>query len=75
MKDLEILKDILDYRIRNQMLYNENLLKVRNPEIRELFAQLRDDETRDIIKLQQKIEKIRVPKSIITKIIPTRPTY
>ncbi len=75
MEDVDILKDILQYRIINQVSYNENLVNVRNPEVRHVFTQLRDDEMRDIIRIQQKIERNKRNSGIIAKIIPNRPKY
>ena len=75
MEDIEILKDILQYRIINQVSYNENLINVRNPEVRHTFTQLRDDEMRDIVRVQQKIERNKGYMGMIAKIIPKRPKY
>jgi hypothetical protein len=75
MKDVDILKDILENRISNQKLYNHNILNVRNPELRQMYTQLRDDETRAVVNLQQKIARFGAPTGIITKIFPTKPTY
>jgi len=75
MEDIDILKDILQYRIINQVSYNENLVNVRNPEVRHLFTQLRDDEMRDIIRIQQKIERNKGNSGILAKIIPNRQKY
>jgi len=75
VEDVDILKDILQYRIINQVSYNENLVNVRNPEVRYVFTQLRDDEMRDIIRLQQKIERNKGTSGLIAKIIPNRPKY
>jgi hypothetical protein len=75
MKDVDILKDILETRISNQILYNHNLLNVRNPDLRQVYTQLRDDETRAIVRLQQKIAGLEAPTGIISKIFPTKPTY
>ena len=75
MEDIDILKDILQYRVINQISYNENLINVRNPEVRHTFTQLRDDEMRDIVKIQQKIERNKGATGIIAKIIPKKPKY
>lgn len=75
MDDIDILKDILQYRIINQISYNENLINVRNPEARYTFTQLRDDEMRDIVRIQQKIERNKGTSGIIAKIIPRKPKY
>jgi hypothetical protein len=68
MKDRDILEDILEHKINNQIHYNENILINKNPEARHVFTQARDDETRDIVRLQQKLERIRSNTSIIGKI-------
>ncbi|MFZ5966894.1 MAG: hypothetical protein ACOYVK_06940 [Bacillota bacterium] len=75
MEDLDILKDILDYRIANQMFYNESIIHITNPEVRQMFVQLRDDETRAVMNLQEKIKRMQTKPNIISKIFPTRPTY
>jgi hypothetical protein len=75
MKDVDILKDILENRISNQKLYNNNILNVRNPELRQMYTQLRDDETRAVVNLQQKIARFGASTGIIGKIFPTKPTY
>lgn len=68
MKEVDILKDILEYRVSNQLFYNENLINIRNPGVRQLYTQLRDDEMRAIVKLQQKIEKLEAKPYIVSKI-------
>ena len=75
MEDINILKDILQYRIINQVSYNENLISIRNPEVRQVFTQLRDDEMRDIVRIQQKIERNKGNAGIIAKIIPNKPKF
>ena len=63
------------YRVINQVSYNENLVNVRNPEVRHVFTQLRDDEMRDIARIQQKIERNKGSSGIIAKIIPKKTKY
>lgn len=75
MEDIDILKDILQYRVINQVSYNENLINIRNPEVRATFTQLRDDEMRDIVRIQQKIERNKGSVGIIAKIIPKKPKF
>jgi rubrerythrin len=72
VEDMDILKDLLEYRIRNQTTYNEHMINVRNPEVRQIFTQLRDDEMRDIVRIQQKIERNKGSTGIIAKIIPKK---
>ncbi len=68
MKEVDILMDILQYRISNQLFYNERLINIRNPEVRQLFSEMREDEMRAIEKLQQKIERLNAKPYIISKI-------
>lgn len=75
MEDIDILKDILQYRIINQVAYNENIINVRNPEVRHTFTQLRDDEMRDIVRIEQKIERNKGSVGIISRIIPKKQRY
>jgi len=70
-----ILKDILQSRISNQIFYNNKLITIRNPEVRQVLTQLRDDEMRAIVKLQQKIDRLQNTSGIISKIFPTKPRY
>lgn len=70
-----MLKDILQSRISNQTFYNESLIKIRNPEVKQVLTQLRDDEMRAVVKLQQKIDRLQNTSGIISKIFPTKPKY
>jgi len=69
---VDILKDILQSRISNQIFYNSNLITIRNPEVRQILTQLRDDEMRAIVKLQQKIDRLQDSSGIISKIFPAK---
>jgi rubrerythrin len=75
MKEIDMIKDVLYYRISNQIFYNENIINIRNPEARQLFTQIRDDEMRSVSKLQQKIERWESPPSVVAKMFPTREHY
>lgn len=75
MREVDMLKDILNYRISSQILYNGYMIKVRNPEIRKMFAELRDDEMRSIVRLQQRIERLESKPKIIAKIFTSKPRY
>lgn len=70
MKDIVILKDLLQSKFYMQMLYNQYLLEVRNPILKQLFTELRDDESRAIVLLQQKVESLQSFPGIIAKLIP-----
>lgn len=75
MKEADMLKDLLEYKVAVQKSYNENALNILNPEVRQLFIQMRDDETRAIVKLQQKIERAEAKPRIIAKILPSKTRY
>lgn len=75
MRELDVLKDILQYRTENQKFYNECLISVRNPEVRKLFTQLRDDEMRDVANLQQKVERLETGPRIISKLFSSKDRY
>lgn len=75
MEEIDVLKDILQYKTMSQMAYNEHLINLRNPEVRELFTELRDSEMRDIVKLQQKIERKKGAKGIVSKILPAKARF
>lgn len=75
MKNGEILRDLLDCKIHNEIFYNDCIINVQNPEARQLFKQLRDDEMRQIIKLQQKIKRIYSKTNIISKLFPINKRY
>jgi rubrerythrin len=75
MKPIDIFKDLLQSRISNQISYNESLINIRNPEMRQVFTQLRDDEMRSIVKLQQKVQRLETSPGIIAKIFPSRAKY
>lgn len=75
MKDIDIYKDLLYFRISAEEAYNRNIIDVRNPEVRQLFTQLRDDEMRALAKLQQKIEKLEASTGIVAKMFPAKPKF
>jgi predicted LPLAT superfamily acyltransferase len=75
MKEADVLKDLLSYVAALQSFYNDNVLNIVNPEARQLFIQLRDDETRFVVKLQQKIERVESKARIISRILPAKNRY
>lgn len=72
MTELDILTDILEYKMMLQKWYNHALLNVVNPEAKALFTRLRDDETRDVLNIQQKLLRKGSPGKIVHKIFPAR---
>jgi rubrerythrin len=75
MKKIDAIKDILQNRISNEIIYNENLIKNTNPELRQVFSQLRDDEMRSIVKLQKNVERLETPTGAISKIFTSKSKY
>lgn len=75
MKEIDIMKDLLQYRISNQVFYNGKLIEVKNPEVRHVFTQLRDDEMRAVVELQQKVERLEASPGIIAKVFPSKLSY
>ena len=72
MNDMDTLKDLIEYLIMLQERYNRVLLNVLNPEAKALFTRLRDDETRAVLEIQQKLLRMEAPSKIIHKIFPVR---
>jgi hypothetical protein len=72
MKEADILKDLLEYKIASQISYNNYMIDLLNPEARQLFTQMRDDEMRAITKLQQKITRLESKARIIARILPAK---
>ncbi|NLX76490.1 MAG: hypothetical protein GXZ01_03830 [Clostridiaceae bacterium] len=72
MTELDILSDILEYRMMLQEWYNHALINVVNPEAKALFTRLRDDETRAVLNIQQKLLRKGSPAKVIHKIFPAR---
>jgi len=72
MNEIDILHELLEYRIMLQKWYNDVLLHVVNPEAKALFTRLRDDESRVVMSIQQALLRMESPNKIIHKIFPTR---
>lgn len=72
MKLEEILKDLLQYKIQSQETYNRYVIECKNPELRKLFMDLRDDEMRGVSELQQKIYKLESKPTVLAHIFSTR---
>lgn len=72
MNEIDIINDILEYRMMLQEWYNHILINVVNPEAKALFTRLRDDETRAILNMQQKLLRKQTPNKTVHKIFPIR---
>ncbi|WP_084019097.1 hypothetical protein [Desulfuribacillus alkaliarsenatis] len=66
MNKVSWFKDLLHDRMYQQRFFNDWMLLMTNPEARQTFAQMRDDEMRFIILLQQKIDTMTRPKEAVT---------
>ncbi|GMQ64850.1 hypothetical protein [Vallitalea maricola] len=55
MKNIDKLQDVLEMEITDFMHYNEYLVRINKPEIRQLLTQLRDEHMMEITELQQQI--------------------
>lgn len=57
MNNLDLLHDILETEMADQMLYNQYMLQVTTPAIRQLFTQFRDEHMQNISQIQQQIKE------------------
>lgn len=56
MNNLEFLQDSLQDEMMLQSMYNKYMMDISNPEVRQLFTQLRDAKMNNITQLQQEIK-------------------
>lgn len=56
MEPLDIYKDLLHSEMAMQSFLNNEMLKMHNPDARQTFSRIRDDDTIHVILLQQIIE-------------------
>lgn len=72
MNEISVLKDLQEYKTNLQQWYNHVLVSIMNPEAKALFTRLRDDETRAVLHIQQKLLRMESSNKIIHKIFPAR---
>ena len=58
MNNLNKLNDMLCTEIMNQTMYNKFMMDIQNPEVRQMFMQMRDSKMQQITQLQQEIKKM-----------------
>lgn len=58
MNTLDFLQDALQDEMIIQSMYNKYMMQISNPEVRQLFTQLRDTKMKDITQLQQEIKTL-----------------
>ena len=59
MNKLDKLHDIVETEMADQMLYNKYMLQITNPEVRQLFTQLRDEHMQHVTQLQQQVQQLK----------------
>lgn len=52
------LHDMLETEMSIQMLYNKYMMKIANPEVRQLFSQFRDEHMQHITQIQQQVQQL-----------------
>jgi len=58
LNKLDKLQDALSDEMMHQSMYNKYMMDITNPEIRQLFTQLRDGKMQHITQLQQEIQNM-----------------
>jgi len=58
MNNINMLNDMLHTEMMSQMQYNKYMMDIQNPEIRQMFMQMRDGKMQQITQLQQEIKKM-----------------
>lgn len=69
MDVLDLLKDVLEDKIANQKFYNDAVVAIRNPKIKNMLINLRDEEMEHIEMLQEEIIAIEEKPFPVNKII------
>jgi len=67
---LELLYDVLHDKMHSQTFYNEQLIRMTNPVLRQLFTHLRDEETEHILRLRTEILTLETRPFPVHKILP-----
>lgn len=56
MNTMDHLNDVLQDEKMMQSMYNKYMVEIADPEIRQLFTQLRDEKMQNLTQLQQEIQ-------------------
>ncbi|OAA90597.1 hypothetical protein [Clostridium ljungdahlii] len=56
MNNMDFLHDSLQDEMMLQSMYNKYMMEISNPEVRQLFTQLRDAKMKNVSQLQQEIK-------------------
>jgi rubrerythrin len=58
MNTLDSLQDALQSEMMLQSMYNKHMINITNPEVRQLFTQMRDAKMQNLTMLQQEIQQL-----------------
>ena len=58
MNTLDKLQDNLQGEMMMQSMYNKHMMDITNPEIRQLFTQMRDAKMQNVTMLQKQIQQM-----------------
>ncbi|SDD67419.1 spore coat protein [Sporomusa acidovorans] len=58
MNTVDYLTDVMQDEKMMQSMYNKNMMDITNPEVRQLFTQLRDAKMQNLSQLQQEIQTL-----------------
>ena len=58
MNNLNKFNDMLHTEMMNQAMYNKYMMQIQNPEVRQMFMQMREGKMQQITQLQQEIKKM-----------------
>lgn len=50
--------DLLQTEIMNECMYNRYMMDIQNPEVRQMFLQMRDSKMQQVTQLQQEIKNL-----------------
>ena len=58
MNTLDKLQDALQGEMMMQSMYNKNMMDITNPEVRQLFTQMREAKMQNVTQLQTQIKQM-----------------
>lgn len=58
MNNLDKLQDVLQDEMMIHQMYNRYMLQITNPEVRQMFTQMRDAKMQHVTMLQQQIQQM-----------------
>lgn len=58
MNTLDKLQDALQGEMMMQSMYNKNMMDITNPEVRQLFTQMRETKMQNVTQLQTEIKQM-----------------